>query len=251
MIKYSLTIPPKYIAKVSPNDRMFYRFEDEVETMTKYFGVGMSALSIINTVALNSEKEIENILDFPCGHGRVTRFLKSAFVNAEIYGSDIDEDGLSYCKQVFNVNTFKSNLDYSLIESPSVKFDIIWVGSLLTHISEKDAIDLFKFLRNLLDKTGRIIITCHGQNFINQLLKNPHGLSGMQVENFVNNFKSNKYAFESWKEHSNEYTRNTDYGLSAVTKKGMDTILESLDISIQNYLVEGWCGHDVYILGKT
>jgi methylase of polypeptide subunit release factors len=78
-----------------------------------------------------SKSELNAILDFPCGHGRVLRNLKAAFPNAEITACDLDRKA----KLIFVPKLF-SAIHFTQIRSRRNKidrqFDLIWCGSLLT-----------------------------------------------------------------------------------------------------------------------
>lgn len=105
-----------------------------------YLRVGLSAIRCINAALDKSHKKkpVQSILDFPCGYGRVLRFLKVRFPSADITVSEIESEALDFCSKEFSVKTLNSNKDFSKLSSPS-KFDLIWCGSLFTHIDEKAA----------------------------------------------------------------------------------------------------------------
>ena len=87
------------IRNISPNDVMYNK-----KFPNHYFDVGKSTLESIKIALQLSSKtidEIHNILDLPCGHGRVTRFLKSFFPNSIITACDLDNDAIDFCKETF------------------------------------------------------------------------------------------------------------------------------------------------------
>lgn len=68
-----------------------------------YFSVGQSALMAISRVlAQHDPANVKRILDLPCGHGRVGRYLRAGFPDAEIVFCDIEKDGVDFCAKTFS-----------------------------------------------------------------------------------------------------------------------------------------------------
>ena len=73
-----------------------------------YFYVGMSDLLVVlNTLNIRScyadgNREVERILDFGCGHGRVTRWLRAAFPEAQISIADLNDSGIRWCAERYS-----------------------------------------------------------------------------------------------------------------------------------------------------
>jgi hypothetical protein len=65
-----------------------------------YFSVRLSALRAIEGAIAHSNAnfDVGRILDFPCGYGRVLRFLRARFPAASITAYDIDPVALDFCK---------------------------------------------------------------------------------------------------------------------------------------------------------
>ena len=84
-------------------------------------------------VPLKASSPPPRILDFPCGHGRVLRYLRAEFPQAEITACDLLRDGVDFCAANFGAIPVYSDPDPSRIGLPRDAFDLIWVGSLFTH----------------------------------------------------------------------------------------------------------------------
>src|SRR5215213_5354993 len=79
--------------KVSPDDDMYIGHGDE-----HYFGVGEKALANI-LAALNTtnvDLRVKKILDLPSGYGRVLRWLKASFPEAEITACDTNNKAVNF-----------------------------------------------------------------------------------------------------------------------------------------------------------
>lgn len=148
---------------LSPADQMLTGSADARE---HYFSCGRSALECIRQALSSAAIEpdrIKRILDLPCGHGRVLRYLKAAFPEAEIVACDLLRDAVDFCS-----STFGSTAVYSCEEPEAIplnrgSFDLIWVGSLFTHV---DALLWPRFLAVLRDSLcpgGVLVFTTHGR----------------------------------------------------------------------------------------
>jgi methylase of polypeptide subunit release factors len=120
-------------ARVHPNDTMYAVSSDE-----EYLSAGLSALRCIEYCLnfSNNDNKVRTILDFPCGYGRVLRFLRARFPDADVTVSDIVPEAVAFCTRVFAAIPEMSNRDFTRL-SISRRFDLVWCGSLITHIGTK------------------------------------------------------------------------------------------------------------------
>jgi SAM-dependent methyltransferase len=133
-----------------------------------YFYVGSSALSVISAaLILGNNPKIESVLDFACGSGRVTRWLKAGFPNAQVVASDLREDSLQFIQKHLGAECWLSSEDISMLEPPA-KFDLIWCGSLLTHLSEKNSTEVINKLSDWLNPAGVAVFSTHGRGVISR-----------------------------------------------------------------------------------
>ncbi|HLX86965.1 MAG TPA: class I SAM-dependent methyltransferase [Acidimicrobiales bacterium] len=150
----STTIAPS--TEISPLERM------DPEVPEVYFAVGESALRAIRMAQVAAGVEdFSSILDFPSGHGRVLRWLQAAYPKARLSACDLLTDGVDFC-----VETFGAEAIYSTeIPSPDLfsrRYDLIWVGSLLTHVDVDRWDLLIRLWNDLLEPNGLLVVTTHG-----------------------------------------------------------------------------------------
>jgi SAM-dependent methyltransferase len=142
---------------VSPNDTMFTGHEGH------YFAVGHSGVAAIAVaMGLSGRTGFERILDLPCGHGRVLRALRAFCPEAEIVACDIDRDGVDFCARTFGAVPLYSEEDPAVIPLEG-SFDLIWVGSLLTHLDSPLVLGFFDLFEKHLAPDGLLVFTTHGR----------------------------------------------------------------------------------------
>ena len=149
--------------------------DDEMYNTGKewYFSVGFDGLrAILNVLQIGNVRSIGNILDLPCGHGRVGRYLRSAFPDAEMTFCDVNRSGVDYCAQTFSGRGIYSQIELEQVDLGR-KFDLIWVGSLFTHIDYRRYKHWMEFLAGQLAPNGVLVVTLHGPGAIQFASKYP------------------------------------------------------------------------------
>ena len=129
-----------------------------------YFHVGADALRLIvaNLVA-NRRPLPSRILDFPSGSGRVTRHLSAFFPQSEITVCDLYESHVAFSAQQFAAVPQLSceNLDDVSFDG---LFDLIFCGSLLTHLPQKGADAALRLIARSLSPQGIALVTFQGRH---------------------------------------------------------------------------------------
>lgn len=144
-------------ADIAPSDGMFQQ-----GNRLHYFGVGRSALlSIISALIARGQFATDDgqprtMLDFGCGHGRVARFLRAAFPAARLEVTDHNQDGSHWCVDRLGCQEMGDAI-------PRERYDLIWVGSVLTHLPERHAVSLIADLTQSLRPFGVLVFTTHGR----------------------------------------------------------------------------------------
>jgi trans-aconitate methyltransferase len=129
----------------------------------QYFAVGADALRLILLAMIAAGKRnVKSILDLPCGHGRVTRYLKVRFPEAHLTACDMDRDGVDFCVKTFGARGVYSQRDIRSVVIKD-KFDLIWVGSLFTHVTSSEWHWFFQMFSDHLEENGLLIFTTHGR----------------------------------------------------------------------------------------
>jgi len=209
-----------------------------------YLSVGLSASRCIQEAFRSAGKEFTDgsILDFPSGFGRVLRFLRVRFPNSEITSAEIEGSALDFCCRTFSVTPLLSKTPFSDLNLTQ-RFDLIWCGSLFTHIDEQAASDLLQFFHDHLSSRGLCVFTTHGERSIEYIQgkQNTYGLSEDAQQKIIRQFQSKGYGYA-------DYLNQPGYGISAVSHQRMCELARGVGGWDETLFLEhGWDNHqDVY-----
>lgn len=131
-----------------------------------YLSCGGSALNTIAAVLQLAGRDApQRILDFGAGAGRVTRWLRAAFPQADIEACDIRERDVSFCREHFGVTAWPSCIEIDKLTAPAT-YDLIWVGSVLTHLSAEKTMRIVRRWLSWTNPGGLVVATMHGRTAI-------------------------------------------------------------------------------------
>jgi SAM-dependent methyltransferase len=208
-----------------------------------YFKVGLSAIRCINeAIAAAGLKTVRAILDFPCGSGRVLRFLVQRFPEAEITACELDHGPVEFCVRTFGARPAYSSLNLDEVSLDS-RFDLIWCGSLATHLNERGIVALIKLFRRHLVDGGLMIFTTHGDVVPHRIVAREfdYGLAPEQIERIGADYPATGYGFE-------DYPKAKDYGVSVTSPEWVRARVREVGGLREVFFKErGWDNHqDVF-----
>jgi 2-polyprenyl-3-methyl-5-hydroxy-6-metoxy-1,4-benzoquinol methylase len=204
--------------------------------LTHYREVGESAVRVIYaSLLLANINDPASILDFASGSGRVTRWLRALYPDSEIDVSDIRLDSLQFLEAQFKTKYWLSDSDSSKTMSPR-KYDMIWCGSLLTHLSEDDCRITLKKMASWLNPGGLAVVTTHGLRMIdNMRSKRNSYMDEGRDDSFLEQYFTKGYAYVPYHGQS--------YGVSACSRSWLMQALSSLDVRIVTFSEYAWDQH--------
>ena len=223
--------------EIAPGDGM------SISGRKHYFVVGASALSNIQEAirtAQLSPASVKRVLDYACGYGRVLRWLIAGLPHASILGVDTNPKAVKSARETLGVET--RQLDISLGTPIGGSFDLIWVGSLFTHLPRNEMLRVLYYLRDHLSAEGILIFTSHGPLVFNRLKerKRLYNLTERAVVEVISGYETTGYGFASYKGQSN-------YGISVISACAVISVLSELAFVPILYKAQGWAAHqDVY-----
>jgi SAM-dependent methyltransferase len=130
--------------------------------VSHYFQVGVSAIELITeAMVLARRAAFPRVLDFPCGGGRVTRHLVKFFPDSEISVSDVERAKQAAVVAQFGVRPVECPSDFSA-PLPE-RYDLVFVGSLLSHLDERMTVRALDFFISGLAPDGILVLTTVGR----------------------------------------------------------------------------------------
>jgi SAM-dependent methyltransferase len=217
---------------ISEHDDMFVAGQ-----LQHYLFAGTSALDVISEAMLLARKTVfQNLLDVPCGYGRITRHLVKFFPDSEIFVSEIDKAKQKFCASTFGGKEIDLPPDFS--GEPERHFDLIFVGSLLTHLNATLSINALHYLVKALSEGGLLIFTTCGR----------HGTAvvagtGDLEPRTLHSFLRKGFGYEG----------SPTYGGTRMAPSWVLRTLESMpDIRVLGHKEQGWALlQDVFVLEKA
>jgi SAM-dependent methyltransferase len=230
----------KISLEVHRNDEMYVPLDAK-----HYLSTGLGALRCIEHALQKTEgrRPVRSILDFPCGYGRVLRFLRARFPEADITVSELDKGGLEFCSRTFSSTAVQSDTDFSRL-SIGGRFDLIWCGSLLTHLDEESAAKLIAFFREHLTPGGTCLFTTHGKASVDYVRhsRRAYGMNASSRETLLRQYDERGYGYA-------DYSGKKGFGVSVASPERMLSLARSVGQWHSLSLFErGWDNHqDVYV----
>lgn len=226
--------------QIDPADEMFLYAMDGLKNRalarSVYFRQGAEINNTVQQLLnwrFSLGKEDVKFLDFACGYGRSTRFLITAIPPKNVWVSDIYGDAVSFQKRYFGVNGFNSFHDPRDL-SCDLKFDMIFVASLFTHMPAERFREWLNKLFELLEPRGILAFSVHDETLAaGQRIPDPGILFVRQSE-------------------SKTLSKN-EYGSSYVTEAFVRSTIEAAGRSGWRYkrLIRALCGEqDVYVISR-
>ena len=242
----------KLLAQVSSriyhNDGMYYG------DGAQYFRVGLSAMHCIDAAVERAGlPAVNNILDLPCGGGRVLRFLRMRFPEAKLTACDLQRDMVDFCSREFKADGVYSKESFAEVSFDEA-FDLIWSGSLTTHLDQRGIQALLDLFARSLAANGVALITTHGERAIQKLTNHEldYGITDRQTEKIVAAYRATGYGFTNYPEvTAYQVSQAAQYGVSLTSPEWMRAQFARARLREIFFNLHGWNDHqDVYGLVK-
>jgi SAM-dependent methyltransferase len=172
------------IALIDPSDEMYRfiadhwdwayhssRLTDRRYALREYLATGdqnVRELEEVLTQAGRPLSEVGSFLEFASGYGRMTRFLVHRLHPSRITVADINPSAVSFTCETFGVRGFLSVEDPSSLRH-DCRYDVIFVGSLFTHLHHAYWGSWLQHLYSLLLDAGLLIFSTHGLKVLDEI----------------------------------------------------------------------------------
>jgi SAM-dependent methyltransferase len=227
-------VPHGIITEISPEDEMHWSGRDDA-----YFAAGFSALRAIRLAQLAAGVgAFERILDMPSGHGRVLRVLKAAFPQAALTACDLNRAGVDFCARVLGARPV-----YSALEAKDVplddRFDLVWSGSLLTHLDVRRWRDFFSLYERSVGKGGLLVFTAFGRWPAERLRRRSftYEMTDAEIAAMLGQFDRNGFGYA-------DYPGEEMSGMSLTSPSWITRYIEEHSkLRLVSYTERGWMDH--------
>jgi ubiquinone/menaquinone biosynthesis C-methylase UbiE len=154
-------LPPAFFIYESYRLNYKWYYEDGKNTAREI----VTLLSKYNDYSQANKK----ILDWGCGPGRIVRHLPALLPNAEIYGSDYNENYINWCRDNLKGVNFSINGINPPMNFNDSFFDALTGLSIFTHLSEKNHILWINELHRIVKQGSQVLITTQGEAYYSKL----------------------------------------------------------------------------------
>lgn len=203
--------------RISARDEMYFG------VLRTYYSAGLSGLEAIEGAMKSAGiQSPQRVLDLPSGHGRVLRFLVKRFPGAHYTACDIGSDEIDFCAATFGT---QSTLSQTNLEALSLgeSFDLIWCGSLVTHLDIHRIEALLNFFHRHLNPGGLLVFSTHGELALQNLREGKlfnYGLSFKAAQKVLQNYSLTGFGYS-------DYNRSkSGYGVSFTSPSWIRSTIE-------------------------
>jgi SAM-dependent methyltransferase len=229
-------------SNVAEHDAMLVR--DHPNGMTHYLSVGRSAVEVIARALIATGKtEITSVLDLPCGAGRVTRHLSAFLPEAALFCGDLDKQGEAFVVETFGARPIVVTTDFG--EAPPRQFDLIFVGSLVTHFDALLFARAVRWFIAALAPGGLLILTTHGRQHDHIERTLHHYIDPAKWDSVSRSYAESGFGFVA-------YDGQKSYGVSLSAPSWLMRLVETdASVRIVGFEEAAWDAHqDVLVLQK-
>jgi SAM-dependent methyltransferase len=213
-----------------------------------YFSVASDALGAVLHALHGAGPALpRRVLDFGCGYGRVLRTLRAAFGDAELIACDLDPAAVDRCVRAFGAQGLAASTDPDLIEQVG-DIDLIWCGSVLTHLDHPQWTPLLRYFARALRPGGIAVVTTHGRRVAWRMSALPdadYGLTDAVARQVLTCYRATGFGYA-------DYPHQDGYGISLSSPGwAASKALETPGLRLVGYSEAAWDQHqDVLVLAK-
>jgi SAM-dependent methyltransferase len=192
---------------------------------THYFDVGADVLRHVRPLTVTPQR----ILDLPCGHGRVLRWLRAEWPQAEITACDLNRHGVDFCARELDARPLYSEVEPERIPLEG-NYDLIWCGSLFTHLDEPMWGPFLRLFAKHLE--GTLVFTTAGER-IAALMRDGELAEQCDATSLLASYDASGFGYAN-------YHGQASYGLSRAKPSWVRSLLESVPLETVYFEPAGW-----------
>jgi hypothetical protein len=154
--------------------------------------------------------------------------------------ADIDETGVGYCAEQFDGHGLMTSVDLTAFDLPK-QIDLIWVGSVFTHLDWTKSTALFDKLASALGPRGVLIATFRGEHMYRVTLAEKDAGYRAKWSGSMRGYEAEGVGFGAYNE------ADPDWGASLTSIERIVSLgRRHRDLRLISYTETGWAAaHDV------
>jgi SAM-dependent methyltransferase len=230
-----------------------------------YNRIGSSACDLIEDALALLDRPLsktETILDFGSGYGRVVRALVRRIPPKNIDVFDVDRNAVKFCAREFHVNPlyFQKKDRWDFLTVRFRNYDVIWLGSVFTHLSRAYALETIQTLAKIIKPGGVIVFTTHSDQTFPRLSEGYYGERWQScATSIIQEYHSHGFCFVPYTKPELEilpfnFIKSDDFGMTWMSEEFVQELFkEGSNDSLKQikYIPLGWDNHqDVYYFHK-
>ncbi len=227
-----------FVETIHPEDEMHSTLEATVgagkSARVEYWKSGREVILALENILSHCGKgwgDLNHVLEFACGYGRVTRHLIQVVDPKVVEGSEILGDAVKFVRETFGVRAFESSTDPDQLELPP-HFDLIFASSLFSHLPRHRFEQWLTKLSHALAPGGILVFSTHGSTVRSEVPKDSTG-----------------FTFIRQSESANLST--DEYGSTFVTPEVVEEIARDCQVArIAGVERELWSLQDLYVASR-
>lgn len=239
-------------APIHPNDDMFHGSTEHYES------VGTQMAGFISHAAQLARADSPTILELPCGYGRITRHLATQFDPKKIHVADIMVPAVDFCTQTFDVTGY-AIVDpvYEFQNVPASFFDVAALGSLITHLSGRNARTVIAHFFEKVKPGGVAVVTTHGARSREILETSDCYQIGPDARaHLLSHYDVGQFGFVNYMPDHLLEVKTVDYigdsyGISLIPHEWVSEVCDENGLRVLEYRRGGWDNHqDVFFIAR-
>ena len=151
---------------LAPSVELRYNVLGGPATIEQFLSRGERMVVDIEAALRSADKslaQVRDFLDFGCGCGGLMIALRGRWPDLRVMGCDVDERAVRWCQQ--HLGDSRTVVNDALPPSPfqDGAFDLVWCGSVFTHLDENRQDRWLAEMRRILRPGGMLLASVHGR----------------------------------------------------------------------------------------
>jgi SAM-dependent methyltransferase len=215
------------------------------------FGIAQN-FAMDNSEDIQHLKRFFDLEDRAIGDGVIGNDFAVLTAQPVITVSDLDESGVAFSAEQFSGRPAISVRDFRDLDLGET-YDLIWVGSLITHLPAEQTGWFFGAMARHLTPCGRLVASLHGPSIIPRLLEIGYGLTPGRAQEVVSQFERIGFGYHDYYDSGHLYgaaITNDHYGISLTNESWVRAQLLQHGLELVAYETRSWDDHHDVLVAR-